>query len=209
MLAKQPATDGRRIRGEESRKAIIMAAVACIAAHGLRHTTLDRVARMAGVSRALVVFHFKSKNRMLTHVLNHLGAIYSAGWDAILSADDPDTAGKILRLVDYDVGFAKDRPDFLSVWYAFWGEANGSTLYRDVSFPRDERYARDLRRLLERLIEEGAYDDMDAAAIETGIFAMMFGLWLRVHLNPRPDDYERGMRALTIFLGRVFPRHFD
>jgi len=209
MPEMQQSTDRRRRRGAESRQAIIEAAIACIATRGLCTTTLDRVAERAQVSRGLVVFHFKSKSRMLVDVLNYLSTEYSTGWDAVLARPGATPSETILHLLEYDVGFASERPDYLSVWNAFWGEAKGSTLYREVILPRDERYAGDLRTVLVALIEEGGYDDVDAKAMETGIWAMLFGLWLSAHINPTPDHYGHSMRVLHVYLASVFPRHFD
>jgi TetR/AcrR family transcriptional repressor of bet genes len=209
MPATHRSTDRRRRRGAESRQAIIEAAIACIATRGLCATTLDRVAERARISRALVVFHFKSKSRMLVDVLNHLSSEYSTGWDAILADRDATPSETMLRLLEYDVGFGTDRPDYLSVWNAFWGEARGSTLYREVILPRDERYGADLRAVLDKLIEEGEYGSVDAKAVETGLMAMLFGLWLRAHLKPAPDHHDQSMHALHVYLASVFPRHFD
>jgi AcrR family transcriptional regulator len=209
MPAVHQSKDRRRRRGAESRHAIIEAAIACIATRGLCSTTLDRVAERARVSRALVVFHFKSKNRMLVDVLNYLSSGYSAGWDAALAHEDSTPSETVLRLLEYDVRFASEKPDYLSVWHAFWGEAKGSTLYREVIFPRDERYGRDLRTVLGALIKQGGYDRVDPKAVETGLMAMLFGLWLSAHLNSTANHYSHSMRALRIYLASVFPRHFQ
>lgn len=209
MEATYQLKDQRRRRGAQSRQAIIEAAIACIASRGLCTTTLDRVAERAQVSRGLVVFHFKSKSRMLVDVLNYLSTEYSAGWDAILARPEVAPSEKILRLLEYDVRFGSEKPDYLSVWNAFWGEAKGSTLYREVSLPRDERYSGDLRTVLAALIEEGGYDGVDAQAIGTGLMAMLFGLWLNAHLNPTPDHYRHGMHVLHVYLASMFPRHFN
>ena len=111
-------------------------------------------------------------------------------------------------MLEYDVRFVTDYPQYVSVWQAFWGEAKGSTLYREVSFPRDQRYTRDRRAVLQALAREGGYDDVDLATLDKGVEAMLFGLWLDAHLNPSPDHYAIGMRALRTYLGALFPRDF-
>ncbi|MEM7292976.1 MAG: TetR family transcriptional regulator, partial [Pseudomonadota bacterium] len=77
MNSATKSPDKRRARGEESRKAILQAAISSIAALGLSNLTLDRVAERAGISRALVVFHFKSKNKLTEEVLAYLGVQYA------------------------------------------------------------------------------------------------------------------------------------
>jgi len=205
MRAAQPTTDGRRIRGEESRQAIIEGAIACIASRGLRGTTLDTVAERANVSRPLVVFHFKSKNRMLIDVLDYMGARFSAGWDTVLADESGSVADRLLRLLDYDVRFVCQHPEYVSVWHAFWGEAKGNTLYREVSFPRDRRYLRDLHGLLRQLVDEDGGDAVDLAALDKGLNAMLFGLWHDAHLNPSADHYAVAMRAVRTYLAALFP----
>jgi AcrR family transcriptional regulator len=59
MSVAEKTADKRRVRGEESRKLILKAAVDSIATMGLGKLTLDRVADRAGISRGLVVFHIK------------------------------------------------------------------------------------------------------------------------------------------------------
>ncbi len=169
-------TDKRRLKGERSKQAIVKSAISCIARQGLHDATLERVAQKAKVSKALVAFHFKSKTGMLAAVLIHQETVFENGWDAILAGNSISTSEKLLELLEYDVRFSVEHRDFISVWHAYWGEAKGSSLYRKLSRPRDERYESDVRRLLSNLTEEGTYDDINVTAVERGINAMMFGI---------------------------------
>ena len=196
------------MKGEVSRRAIIDAAIGCIAKRGLRGSTVDTVARQADVSRTLVLFHFKSKNQLHIEVLRHIGGEFSAGWDAALADESGSPGERLLRLLSYDVRFVHDYPQYVSVWHAFWGEAKGSTLYREMSSPRDRRYRNDVHLLLETLVDDDGGYDVDLTAAIDGLEAMLFGFWLAEHLNPRPDQHADGMRALRAYLSALFPRHF-
>ena len=210
MIIDKPApqvTDKRRLRGAKSRRNIVGAAISCIATQGLRSTTIEQIARRAKVSRALVVFHYKSKTGVLTAVLNHLHEIYAQGWNAAL-ANAGAAHQRLLSAIEYDLEFAREQPDLLSVWHAFWGEARGSSLYRELSHPHDKRYAADLAALLEELVEQGGYQDVDIDAVETGISAMLFGLWRNTHLLHESDDSEKGLRAFHVYLHSLFPDHY-
>ena len=207
MEVIQKSRDKRRIRGEESRKQILQAAISSIAALGLGNTTLDRVAERAGISRGLVVFHFKSKMKLMEEVLNYLGSQYSDGWDAVVRDESSSSLLKILRLVAYDVKFGCDNPEFVSAWHAFWGESKGNLLYQELVVPRERRYESEMQQVLDEIINEGDYDRQDLPAITTGLDAMMFGIWVELHLNPGPDDYQKNMAAVHLFLSKVFPDH--
>ena len=209
MSVTQQTTDRRLIRGEVSRKAIVDAAIDCIAKRGLRASTVDTVAERANVSRALVLFHFKSKDQLHIEVLRHVGAQFSTGWDAVLADRSGSTSERLLRLLSYDVRFVHDYPQHVSVWHAFWGEAKGSTLYREMSSPRDRRYRSDVQSLLEDLVDEDGGYDVDLTAVVGGLEAMLFGFWLDAHLNPRPDRLADSIRSLEVYLSALFPRHFS
>ena len=77
MAAASKTIDKRRARGQESRSHILQSAISSIAEQGLGNLTLDRVAGRAGMSRGLVVFHFKSKSKLVEEVLNYLGKQYA------------------------------------------------------------------------------------------------------------------------------------
>ena len=201
-------TDKRRIRGERSKQAIVKAAISCISRQGLHDATLERVAKKAKVSKSLVAFHFKSKTGMLAAVLDHEETIFEKGWDAILAGNSISTSGTLLELLDYDVRFSVEYRDFISVWHAYWGEPEGSSLYRKMSQPRDERYEKDVRRLLSNLTKEGKYNDINISAVERGINAMVFGIWRDSHLANGPNDYSNGMQAIYAYLQKVFPLHY-
>lgn len=199
-------TDKRRLRGEESRKLIIQAAIDSIATQGLAKLTLDRVAERVGISRGLVVFHFKSKNNLIEEVLEYLGLQYAGGWHAIVAEDGEEHLSKLLRLIDYDIRFACENPNYVSAWHAFWGDSKGNLLFHEQAVPRDEGYTADLAQLLEKISDEGGYDKRDLSSVTRGLVAMMFGVWTQLHLNPGTDDYAVNVKAIRLFLEKMFPR---
>jgi len=208
MAAVAQTSDGRHVRGEKSRQAIIAAAIRCIARDGLGKTTIGTVSEEAGVSRALINFHFKSKSKLHEDVLNFLGAEYSPEWDSILADDSLSSRDRLMRLIEHDVSFAVQHPRYIAVWFAFWGEGQGNDLYRRTSFPRDERHKEDVKGELLKIAEEGGYKGVDVVALDTGIWAMLFGLWLDAHVNPRETFRSEALRAIHTFLSGFFPREF-
>jgi TetR/AcrR family transcriptional repressor of bet genes len=198
-------TDKRRLRGEESRRLILQAAVDCIASEGLGRLTLDRVAGRVGISRGLVVFHFKSKQKLVEEVLHYLGMQYSGPWYEIVEEKGEAAVSKLLRLIDYDIRFASEHPNYVSAWHAFWGDARANQLFHEQGTPRDEAYTSDMASLLEKISDAGGYDKQDLPMITRGLVAMMFGTWTQLHLNPGADDYKVNMDAVHFFLRKMFP----
>jgi len=62
-----------------------------------------------------------------------------------------------------------------------------------------------MKQLLAQIIDEGGYDKLELPSITTGLFAMMFGIWVESHLNPGPNDYDKNTKATRLFLSKVFP----
>ncbi len=62
-MSAKPAR--RRVRGEPSRKQLMDAAIDCFARLGYQGTTIDRIARDAGVTKGALYYHFKDKEELL------------------------------------------------------------------------------------------------------------------------------------------------
>src|ERR1051325_6230073 len=59
---------GRRSRAggsEPSRKQLMVAAIDCFARFGYQGTSIDRIARAAGVTKGAVYYHFRDKEELL------------------------------------------------------------------------------------------------------------------------------------------------
>src|SRR5437016_8544501 len=64
----------RRDGREPSRKPLLRAAVDCFARLGYQGTTIDRIARDAGVTKGAVYYHFRDKEQLLFEaVKDHVG----------------------------------------------------------------------------------------------------------------------------------------
>ena len=139
--------------------------------------------------------------------MSYLGARYAEGWNAILDKSSLSNMERILRLVEYDIRFAYEHPEHVSAWHAFWGEAKGNLLYQNISFSRDEGYAYDLERLIAAVIKEGGYPKKEQKSISLALSAMLFGVWVESHLSLNPEDCELYLKAVRLFLAKVFPDH--
>ena len=61
--------------------------------------------------------------------------------------------------------------------------------------------------LIEKLILEGQYDLDDLQSINMSLGAMLFGIWVESHLDHDPDDCDRYMKAVRLFLTKTLPNH--
>src|SRR5881409_608103 len=89
----------RAERPEPSRKQLMAAAVDCFARLGYQGTTIDRIARDAGVTKGAVYYHFRDKEQLLFDaVKDHVGEFERQ----VLAEVTPelDAIGALRRVVD-------------------------------------------------------------------------------------------------------------
>lgn len=84
-------------RSERSRNAAIQAALAIIARDGPGRLTLDAIARESGISKGGVMHHFRTKEAVVTALLEHLTERFGKFTQEYLAEIGPDKPGAILE----------------------------------------------------------------------------------------------------------------
>jgi TetR/AcrR family transcriptional regulator len=97
-------------RGERnSRQAILEAASAEFAGRGFAATRVDRIARRAGVNKAMIYYHFGSKQRLYRDIVREILVAIRTRERTIAAGDDPPER-KIDSFIEAFVGEAQSRP---------------------------------------------------------------------------------------------------
>jgi TetR/AcrR family transcriptional repressor of bet genes len=188
------------------RPEIIDAAMAVIARHGLSGTTIERVAKVAGMSPGTVVFHFATKDALLAATLAALAGEVDTARRRALEAGDPAAALDALIVASFDPKISDPRK--LAVWYAFWGEAKPRAAYMAQVGGLDAAYHQDLLRLVTRLVADGGYPGIDAEAATYGFAGLLEWLWQESLSEGRRFDRKRARGIARKYLASLFPRHF-
>ncbi len=163
---------------QRTRARIIDAVVDSVAAHGISGTTLATVAKGAGVSQGVLVFHFATKEGLLTETLRRLSQEYRDAWDPALGHDDP--LDRVLGLVRADFSPDVCTRRKLALWFAFWGEAGAQPLFSGICAQSEEtRYAA-MVAACEAL--QSRYGTPDPVLLANAIDATTDGLWLQMHI---------------------------
>lgn len=83
---------------QETRNAILEAAVRVFAIKGVARTSLDDIAREAGVTRGAIYWHFANKTDLLNTLWDQVLLFYAPLAEASESPDEPDPLGKLKAL---------------------------------------------------------------------------------------------------------------
>jgi len=197
----------RRAAKNVRRRQLIDAAIQSIAKRGLSDTTLSHVSKAAGLSQGIVNLHFTSKENLLNETLKFLRLEYEQNWRAALEKADDTPANKLAALLrsDYQATVADDKK--LAVWFAFWGEAKSRPVYKKISQERVTDYTETLENLLNDLMNEGYYQDIDISLLTKSIVAMADGLWLNILISNQEFNRQDAEKVMMQYLKQIFPHH--
>lgn len=108
-VVEEFANVGTESRAQESRDEILQAATTLFAKRGFHETSMAEVAREAKVSKALIFWHFKTKEELFFAVLGKLLEPYVIDFAEERAALDEKS--QILRLLESYLTFVRDHAD--------------------------------------------------------------------------------------------------
>lgn len=198
--AIQPADNSRRLTrtSQRTRARIVEAVVDMVADKGISGTTLANVASAAGVSQGILVFHFKSKEGLLTETLSRLFDEYREAWQAASATGEP--LERIIGLVNTDFSAAICTRKKLAMWFAFWGEAGAKPLYNKICADAEQERNQAMIDACSAL--PGV---QNAAQLAQSIDAHTDGLWLQMHLWGRDFSREQALENARSHLRLLLP----
>jgi AcrR family transcriptional regulator len=106
MSTLEPRGSSSEARSQDSRDEILQAAIRLFASRGFHETSMSEVARAAHVSKALIFWHFKTKEELFMAVLSRLLEPYVI--DFAEEAGALDVKAQILKLIEAYLSFVSD-----------------------------------------------------------------------------------------------------
>lgn len=207
MTGATPGLSRREEAKERRRLELIDATIRSIAKRGISETTLADVADIAGLSRGIVNFYFKSKDVLFAETLRFLADEYRQAWQRALARAGTDPAQRLraMLMINFDPRVYSRKK--IAVWYAFWGEAKSRPAYLAVCEEKDREYREVLDACVADVVALGGYR-MDALAASRTFDAVTDGFWLDRLTDPQCPGAEEFIAATDLMLSTFFPRHF-
>ena len=197
-----------RTQSRETRRAqIIEATIATLATRGFARTTLTEVARNAGLSHGLVLFHFSSKDGLLADTLAHLAEEYRQNWQSALAAAGDDPAAQLTAMIRADFLPTICTQPRLAAWCAYWGEAQSRPLYQETCGETDADYEATLTEICTRLNHAGGYGGTPARMARI-LSLTLQGTWMDLMMLDTPYSVAEALATAQTCAAHLFPRHF-
>ena len=197
-----------RTQSRETRRAqLIEATIATIAARGYARTTLTEVAKAAGLSHGLVLFHFQTKERLLAETLAFMAEEYRQHRAAALAGAGPAPAARLAALIEADFQPAINTQSRLAACCAFWGEAQRRPFYQEACGSLDAEYTAELEAICAALVAEGGYPIPPAHAARI-LRLVIEGTWLDAVTLAEPYPVAEARQTVETTARLLFPRHF-
>lgn len=172
-------------RDDEREARILSAAADLIAHYGYDKTTVDEIARAAGVSKGAIYLHFKGKEQLFEALLMR----EADRWiDGLIEQIDRDPQGATLfTMYRYGWQLVMDIP-LLRALYARDRRILGDYLRRLTGSTVFERWTRMSREFIENFQKAGIIRaDLDPDAVMYLLMGVRYGLMMMDDIIPRED----------------------
>jgi AcrR family transcriptional regulator len=183
MAEPAPATENNEAR----RIQMLRAAAELICERGFSETRISDVAKRAGVSSALVIYYFGTRDRLLVDALRYSEESFYEAAEQML-AEVPSLRDRLSLLIQWTcVPEAENEiPGAWGLWFDLWAQA---FRHDEVKAGRVELDARWRRMIVDAVESAELESDVDARMFALEFSALLDGLSIQVALeDPEVDS---------------------
>jgi TetR/AcrR family acrAB operon transcriptional repressor len=190
MTAPLPGTARR---GEPGREGLVRTAIDCFARYGYAGTSIDRIARAAGVTKGALYYHFRDKEQLLfAAVKERVGAFERYVLERVEPLEDPGRAlREVARICAQNVRGDNHRRFILTLMVeALDTNAELSAQFREM-MRRFRAFHRDLIRHGQEQRRFRA--DVDAALAAQTFVSGILGIEIQYYQDPASIDLDESL----------------
>jgi TetR/AcrR family acrAB operon transcriptional repressor len=184
-------------RGIQSRRDIISVAIDCFSRLGYQGTSIDRIARAAGVTKGALYYHFRDKEELLLGALDdRIGGFERVVLERVTELKDPVAALYAVADICVEQATRSNHRRFLLTLMV-----EALDTHPDLS-GRFREMMRRFRDFLANTVSIGQRkavfrDDVDAALAAQLFVAGIFGIEMQYYQDPQKVDLRNAMRSVT------------
>ncbi len=122
-----------------SRESLLPPLAAHVLEHGLGGASLRPLAKAAGTSDRMLIYHFGNKETLISDLLEYIAGIYSAGLDAGMGTERAATRQEVLAKILAQGREPMMQPFMILWWEIVAGSARGLPGYKEAAGEMMER----------------------------------------------------------------------
>jgi AcrR family transcriptional regulator len=186
---------------DHRREQMLRAALECIAERGYADTRIADVAERTGISPALVIYYFKTKDQLLTEAIRYSEDSWYADGQRRL-ATLPTAAARVEEIVAMSClpEADPDPHDSWLLWLDFWTQAARNPEVASLRQKADERW----RDLISSLVisgqEAGEFRAVDPASFAILLSGLLDGFAVQIALEDPVVGPERAFDLTMSFI---------
>jgi len=185
---------------DDRRDQILRSALDVISERGYPDTRISDVAERAGVSPALVIYYFKTKDRLLTEAMRHgEDAWYDRGSRRL--SEHGSAARRLEELVAMSTLTEPedDTGETWAIWLDLWAQSVRNTGVAKVRQEFDEHWRQTIRSIVTDGREAGEFREVDVDEFVLGLSAMLDGFAIQIGLSDPVVSPERAFATSMHF----------
>jgi AcrR family transcriptional regulator len=185
---------------DQRREQMLRAALVVICERGYAETRISDVAERIGISPALVIYYFKTKDQLLTEAIRYSEDSWYGACQRRMAAL-PTAAARITELVAMSC-LTEDKSDPTAswvIWLDFWAQAARNAEVAAVRQKSDERWRETLSELVQAGQQAGEFRDVDPDAFAALLSALLDGMAVQIALDDPVVDSVRAFELSMQF----------
>ena len=186
---------------DQRREQMLRAALEVIADRGYADTRIADVAERSGISPALVIYYFKTKDQLLTEAIKFLDNLWYADGQRRM-ASLPTAIARIEEIVAMSCLPEADTEPHSSwkLWLDFWALAARNPEVAVLRQRDDERWREMIGSLVRTGQEAGEFRDLDADTFAILLCTLLDGLAIQIALADPVVDPARAFELCMLFI---------
>jgi AcrR family transcriptional regulator len=186
---------------DQRREQMLRAAVEVITERGYPDTRIADVAERTGISPALVIYYFKTRDQLLTEAMRYSEDMWYAGCQRRL-AELPTATARLEELVAMCCLIERDPEPLESwlIWLDFWAQAARNPDVASVRQKADERWRETVRSVVLAGQETGEFRRVDADRFVIVLSSLLDGLVIQIALRDPVVDQARAYEMCMSFV---------
>ncbi|MEP2030294.1 MAG: transcriptional regulator BetI [Paracoccaceae bacterium] len=175
------------------------AAFEAVVRYGLRKTTLEKVGDIAGVSKGVVLHHFKDKSALLEAVFRRSNSLLSESVVELYRyAETPYERLWAIVVANFFETIFNRR--VCQAWVSLISEVPHNEKCQRIQIANNERIRSNLKHELGHFLSE---DETEWAARHLGV--LIDGIWVRAGLSPEPQTSEAAISEMEYAISKLLP----